>query len=95
LGACGVTNNDSQDIAAVSHLFFDSYPGYDGVNPNNNPLCNKVAQVTYNGVTIYVTLTDRCEACAYGDLDFSPDAFDKLADPSQGRISNIQWQIIS
>jgi len=26
LGACGITNNDGQDIAAVSHLFFDSFP---------------------------------------------------------------------
>ena len=26
LGACGITNNDGQDIAAVSHQFFDTYP---------------------------------------------------------------------
>lgn len=26
LGACGITNNDGQRIAAVSHLLFDSYP---------------------------------------------------------------------
>lgn len=26
LGACGITNNDSQDIAAVSYLFYDSFP---------------------------------------------------------------------
>jgi len=93
LGACGITNNDGQYIAAVSHLFFDSYPGYDGVNPNNNPMCGKTAIVTYNSVTISVSLTDRCEACAYGDLDFSPTAFDQLADPSVGRISGMTWYI--
>lgn len=26
LGACGITNNDNQHIAAVSHLLFDSFP---------------------------------------------------------------------
>jgi len=26
LGACGIFNNDGQDIAAVSHLFYDTYP---------------------------------------------------------------------
>ena len=26
LGACGITNNDNQHIAAVSELLFDTYP---------------------------------------------------------------------
>jgi expansin (peptidoglycan-binding protein) len=95
LGACGIINNDGQDIAAVSHSFFDSFPGYDGVNPNNNPMCGKTARVTFEGKTIFVALTDRCEGCAYGDLDFSPHAFNQLADPSAGRISGIQWTIVS
>jgi len=42
-----------------------------------------------------VQLTDRCGGCAYGDLDFSPNAFNKLADPSVGRISGISWEIIN
>ncbi|KAG6381241.1 RlpA-like double-psi beta-barrel-protein domain-containing protein-containing protein [Boletus reticuloceps] len=41
LGACGITNTDGQHIAAVSHILFDSYPKYNGVNPNTNPVCNK------------------------------------------------------
>jgi expansin (peptidoglycan-binding protein) len=94
LGACGITNNDGQDIAAVSHMFFDAFPGYNGINPNTNPLCGKTARVTYQGTTIEVQLTDRCGGCQYGDLDFSPHAFNQLADPSQGRISNIEWEII-
>ena len=31
------------------------------------------------------------EGCAYNDLDFSPAAFDKLADESLGRI-DITWE---
>lgn len=46
------------------------------------------------GVTINVQLTDRCEGCAYGDLDFSPQAFNQFADPSVGRIYGIDWEII-
>jgi expansin (peptidoglycan-binding protein) len=63
------------------------------VNPNENPLCGKTASVNYQGKNVQVSLTDRCAACAYGDLDFSPAAFDQLADPSVGRISGIQWSI--
>ena len=43
LGACGITNTDSDYIAAVSHTLFDTYPGYNGVNPNNNPICGRKA----------------------------------------------------
>jgi len=46
------------------------------------------------GKTIQVQLTDRCGGCADGDLDFSPNAFNQLADPSVGRISGISWEII-
>lgn len=46
LGACGITNTDTDFIAAVSHTFFDSYHGYNGANPNNNPLCGR--KVTAN-----------------------------------------------
>ncbi|EJD47125.1 hypothetical protein AURDEDRAFT_163734 [Auricularia subglabra TFB-10046 SS5] len=31
-GACGVTNSESDFVAAVSGALFDSFPGYDG-NP--------------------------------------------------------------
>jgi hypothetical protein len=91
LGACGITNTDSDMIAAASELLFDTFPGYDGVNPNNNPICGKTVSVTYEGKQISVTLTDRCTGCAYGALDFSPTAFDKLSDPSVGRIHDIEW----
>lgn len=91
LGACGITNNDGDYIAAVSHLLFDAFPGYNGANPNNNPMCGRKVKATYKGKTVTVTLTDRCEACALTDLDFSPSAFNQLADFSVGRISGMTW----
>jgi hypothetical protein len=91
LGACGITNNDGDFIAAVSHLLFDQYPGYQAGNSNRNPICNKQIRATYQGKSVTVTVTDRCEGCAQTDLDFSPAAFNTIANPSQGRISGMTW----
>ena len=49
---------------------------------------------TDQGKTISVLLMDRCEACAIGDLNFSPHAFNQFAESDVGRISNISWVII-
>ncbi|THH14912.1 hypothetical protein EW146_g5478 [Bondarzewia mesenterica] len=43
--------------------------------------------------TVTVTVTDRCEACSEYDLDFSPTAFQQLADEALGRI-DITWQYV-
>lgn len=91
LGACGITNHDTDYIAAVSHLLFDAFPGYDDVNPNANPICNRKVQISYQGKSVSVSITDRCEACALTDLDLSVSAFKQIADPSVGRLSDIQW----
>ncbi|KAI6047570.1 RlpA-like double-psi beta-barrel-protein domain-containing protein-containing protein [Pisolithus marmoratus] len=90
LGACGITNTDTQLIAAVSWELFDSYPGYDGVNPNTNPVCGKQVTASYQGKSTTVTITDRCTGCSITDLDFSPSAFTDLANESLGRIG-ITW----
>lgn len=45
----------------------------------------------YEGNSVDVTVVDRCEGCAYNDLDFSPSAFTQLADKSLGRI-DITWE---
>ena len=36
---------------------------------------------------------DRCEGCKYWDLDFSPAAFNVLADPNLGRV-DVQWEFL-
>lgn len=94
LGACGITNTDTDFIAAVSHTFFDSYPGYNGANPNNNPLCGRKVTANYKGKKVTVAITDRCEGCAEFDLDFSPKAFTKLADQSLGRLQGMTWSFV-
>ncbi|KAH9922488.1 plant expansin [Fomitopsis serialis] len=91
LGACGITNTNSDYIVAVSENLFDNYPGYTGGNPNNNPVCNKQITASYNGKSVKVTVTDRCTGCATTDLDFSPSAFQQLADLSVGRLHGMTW----
>ncbi|PPR00493.1 hypothetical protein CVT24_005553, partial [Panaeolus cyanescens] len=93
-GACGIVNKDTDFIAAVSHLLFDNFPGYNRVNPNNNPMCGRTVTATFQGKSITVALTDRCTGCAVTDLDFSPSAFAALTDGNfgLGRINGVKWE---
>lgn len=93
LGACGITDSDATSyIAAMSIEIFDNYPGYTGTNPNNNPLCNQKVTATYQGKSVTVSITDRCTGCSTTDLDFSPLAFQELADLSVGRLTGVTWE---
>jgi len=91
LGACGITNVDTDFICAVSHSLFDGFEGYTGGNPNSNPVCGRKITATYQGKSVTVTVTDRCVGCALHDLDFSPSAFDNLAAESIGRLKGVTW----
>ncbi|KAF9069119.1 RlpA-like double-psi beta-barrel-protein domain-containing protein-containing protein [Rhodocollybia butyracea] len=96
LGACGITNSPSDFICAVSEDLFDNYPlvfGYNGANPNNNPVCGRQINVHYQGVSTTVTVTDRCTGCSETSLDFTPGVFDLLTnnDEALGRIQ-ITWE---
>ncbi|EJD47085.1 Non-catalytic module family EXPN protein, partial [Auricularia subglabra TFB-10046 SS5] len=94
LGACGITNTASDSIAAVSTALFDSFPGYDGSNPANNPICGKSATATYNGKSITFQIEDKCVGCAFGDLDFSTSAFIALfGSLDAGRVSGVTWSL--
>lgn len=95
LGACGIVNVDTDYICAVSQSLFDGFDGYTGSDPNSNPICGKKIKATYEGKSVTVTVTDRCVGCAYNDLDFSPSAFDQLADQSVGRLKGMTWVWVS
>ena len=86
LGACGITNSDSELVAAMNYEQFDSF----GSMSNGNPICGKKAELHYGSKSVVVTIEDKCPGCAYGSIDLSPTAFQQLADESLGRIP-ITW----
>ncbi|KAL1757609.1 RlpA-like double-psi beta-barrel-protein domain-containing protein-containing protein [Schizophyllum commune] len=93
LGACGITNSDTDMIAAISSTYFDAYPGATG-NPNSNPICGKQIRATYGSSSVVVAITDRCAGCAGEyDIDFTPSAFSQIADQALGRIE-ITWEFV-
>jgi len=91
LGACGITSVDTDFIVAVNGNLFNNYPGFTpGSNPNLNAICGKNVTATYGTKRVTATVLDVCGGCKEFDLDFSPAAFNTLADPGLGRI-HITW----
>jgi hypothetical protein len=88
LGACGITNVDSDFIVAISMIRFDAVSTG---NSNTNPLCGKSVSITFNGVTETATIVDRCTGCADNSLDMTPGLFQKFASLDVGRIHGIDW----
>ena len=68
-------------------------------NPNDNPFCNRKIRATRKrqgqaeNVTVDVTVVDRCTGCKLYDLDFSPGAFDLMADAALGRV-DVTWAFL-
>ena len=70
-----------------------------GSNPNTNPFCNRKIRATRHregvsgNVSVDVTVVDRCTGCKLYDLDFSPAAFEDMADMSLGRV-DVTWAFL-
>lgn len=57
--------------------------------------CGAYILVRSGGASVTVRITNECPApCAPGQLDLSPQAFAKLADPTRGQIP-ITWSLLS
>lgn len=95
-------------ICAISHQLYGTQSpkgmlivdsAQTSTNPNDNPFCGRRIRATrrrngVNGnVTADVTVVDRCTGCKLYDLDFSPGAFDKMADESLGRV-DVTWAFL-
>ena len=93
-GSCGRQNSDTDHVAALAT---GSMSVYNPANPNNNPLCGhkvKVWQAGKPGNSVVVAIEDTCPGChGQYDLDLSPAAFNKLANPDVGRIK-IEWEFV-
>jgi expansin (peptidoglycan-binding protein) len=56
--------------------------------------CGACADVTGPNGSVRIRIVDECPECKSGDLDLSPQAFEKLAPLDRGRIS-ISWNFVS
>ena len=57
-------------------------------------LCGACLEVTGPSGTVTVRVVDKCPECKHGDLDLSPQAFEKLAPLSAGRVP-ITWRQVA
>lgn len=57
-------------------------------------LCGAFVSATGPKGTVTVRIVDRCPECAPGDIDFSAEAFARIADPAAGRVP-ITWQVVT
>lgn len=61
---------------------------------SNAASCGGFAEVTGPRGSVTVRIVDRCPECKSGDLDFSPQAFDRIAERSAGRVP-ISWKLVA
>ncbi|MEM8533277.1 MAG: expansin EXLX1 family cellulose-binding protein [Chloroflexota bacterium] len=60
----------------------------------NAELCGAFVEATGPQGTVVVRIVDRCPECQPGDIDFSRGAFERIANPVDGRVP-ISWRIVS
>ncbi len=55
--------------------------------------CGTCAEVDGPSGQVVVRIVDRCPGCAAGDIDLSPEAFERIAELSAGRVP-ITWRYV-
>jgi len=56
--------------------------------------CGACAEVSGPDGQVVVRIVDQCPECKHGDLDLSPQAFDKIAPRAAGRVA-IHWRLVA
>ncbi|KAI8581544.1 hypothetical protein K450DRAFT_231820 [Umbelopsis ramanniana AG] len=84
--ACGTSNLATDMVCALNYIDYGTY-----ANPNDSPVCGACIEVTGPLGTVQVTIQDKCPGCGQGSLDLTPSAFNKIGDPTQGRIP-VSWK---
>ncbi len=89
-GACGKSNNNTELVAAISHVVFDSAPS---ASTLSNKFCGQKVKVTNGKKSVVVTIVDRCASCAKEDIALSPAAYKKIASMDSGKVP-VQWKVM-
>ncbi len=84
------SGNCSYDVGGAGVL----YAAMNELDYENAAICGGYVRATGPDGTVTVKIVDRCPECAPGDIDFSPEAFDLIADPVDGRVP-ISWELVS
>ncbi|KAJ1967065.1 hypothetical protein IWQ62_002087 [Dispira parvispora] len=88
-GSCGGNNSGTEFVAALSAQYMQN-----SANPNNNSHCGSKIRVTgASGKSVDVTVVDTCPECAMYDVDMSPEAFNAIANPVDGRVP-VTWTLL-
>jgi expansin len=70
-------------VAAMNHADYDA-----------SNACGAYVEATGPKGKVTVKIVDQCPECKVGDIDFSAEAFAKIADPVAGRVK-ITWRLLS
>lgn len=84
------SGNCSYDAGGAGVL----YAAMNDADYENATICGGYVRATGPDGTVTVKVVDRCPECLPGDIDFSPEAFDVIADPVDGRVP-ITWELVS
>ena len=81
-GNCSFDPTGDLMVAAMNHTDYA-----------DSAVCGACAHIKGPSGEVTVRIVDRCPECPEGDIDLSPQAFEKLADPSLGRVK-IDWTYV-
>lgn len=59
----------------------------------NSGVCGTCAHLKGPNGEVTIQIVDLCPECKHGDIDLSPDAFEKIAPIADGRVT-INWQFV-
>ncbi|KAE9964261.1 hypothetical protein BLS_008504 [Venturia inaequalis] len=87
LTSCGLTGSNSDFLVAMNKPDMAN-----GVNPNNNPNCNKYINIYYNGAGPFLgKVVDTCPECVSGAIDVTDSLFKAVAPSGDGRVHGVSW----
>ncbi|ODQ77680.1 hypothetical protein BABINDRAFT_27268, partial [Babjeviella inositovora NRRL Y-12698] len=83
---CGTVSTNSEYVVAIAQSLYETEAGTDDISG----YCGKYINASYDNKSVRVRVVDSCESCTDNDLDFSPAAFEQLANKDVGVIQ-VTW----
>ncbi|ODV61322.1 RlpA-like double-psi beta-barrel domain-containing protein ASCRUDRAFT_34082, partial [Ascoidea rubescens DSM 1968] len=84
---CGTSSSSSDFVVAIG---YNLYMSNDVTSRGVSEYCGKTLTATYNGKSVTAKIVDSCASCSDEQIDFSPVAFQQLADLDVG-VLQVEW----